>query len=65
MLIDALRDESIKLRLQAVEYAASLSTELSAQVLEQAVIHEKVNQIATWWATHCTNYDEFMLRVDL
>lgn len=154
MLIDALRDESIKLRLQAVEYAASLSTEFSAQVLEQAVINENadvremgwsllaphsleskipvilttvtrgseaslaemfteigrtperplfealiqaaeraqgarqarvlkelqewlvpgggevptfenVNQLATWWATHRKNYDEFLLRVDL
>ena len=50
MLIDALRDESVKLRLQAVEHSASLSTEFFAQVLEEAVINDNADVREMGWS---------------
>lgn len=50
MLIDALRDESAKLRLQAVEHAASLSTEFFAQVLEEAVVNDNADVREMGWS---------------
>jgi hypothetical protein len=40
MLIEALKDESVQVRVQAVEYAASLPPEVSALVLKEAVLND-------------------------
>ncbi|MEQ1749500.1 MAG: hypothetical protein ABL974_08765 [Prosthecobacter sp.] len=50
MLIDALRDESVELRVHAVEYAASLTPAQSALVLTEAVLNENKDVRDMGWS---------------
>lgn len=50
MLIDALRDESVELRVQAVEYAAALTPAESALVLREAVLNENKDVRDMGWS---------------
>jgi hypothetical protein len=50
MLIDALKDESIDLRVKAVEYAASLTPTASALVLQEACLNDAKDVREMGWS---------------